>query len=207
LLVDLWFFLGTFGSIQMGAIKERFADERIAENEAETARALESAAQAAQRASEADAQAARANARALEAGLELARFKAPRELTTPQQSELSRALSSFVGQKYTAVIVPAGFDVGVFWQSLDVALSGASWSRVPPAGLAVGNPPAGVSVGHEIGITVGLMPEAPAATLAAAKALIDALAEAGHAAKQTATTDHKEKRTDVITLRIGIKPQ
>lgn len=53
--------VGAYGIFKSGSIKEHFADVRVSANEAETARANESAANAALRASEADARAAEAN--------------------------------------------------------------------------------------------------------------------------------------------------
>lgn len=63
--------VGTIGAIWMGSVKERYSDERIAANEAQTAtanaaaeRAKEGASKADERASEANKEAARANERA-----------------------------------------------------------------------------------------------------------------------------------------------
>jgi hypothetical protein len=70
-------FVGTIGSIWMQAAKSYFSDERIAANEAATARA------------KADAEIARegaaaAHAKALEAELALEKYRAPRTLSPPQ---------------------------------------------------------------------------------------------------------------------------
>jgi hypothetical protein len=72
--------IGTWGTIKTAGIKERFSDERIAANEAETKRAV----------ADSDAAkegAAKANARAAEAQLALEKFKAPR-LLSPEQVAL-----------------------------------------------------------------------------------------------------------------------
>src|SRR5260221_3617059 len=83
-------------------IKERFSDERIAANEAETRRAIadsdaakEGTAKASERVAELSAQAeglrkdtAESNARAEEAKLELEKFKAPRQLDLGQQARI-----------------------------------------------------------------------------------------------------------------------
>ena len=51
-------FLGTYGAITMGSIKERFADERISENVVATAKANEVAAKANERAATLEKEAA-----------------------------------------------------------------------------------------------------------------------------------------------------
>lgn len=98
--------VGTYGSIKMGSVKERFGDERISANEKETKRAVadsdaakEGTAKAGERIAElnrdtarlsgeaesaraaiavANERAAKAEERALEAKLELEKFRAPR---------------------------------------------------------------------------------------------------------------------------------
>jgi Tfp pilus assembly protein PilX len=85
--------VGTIMAIWTGGLRERFADERISNNETETARAR--------------ATAAEANARADEAALELAKFKAPRELSDKQQARIADRMSRFSGQHVSIGAVPA----------------------------------------------------------------------------------------------------
>jgi chromosome segregation ATPase len=108
--------VGTYGSIKMGAVKEKFADERIIANEAETKRAIadsdsakEGAAKANQRIAELSTQAeqlrkdtADANARALEAQLALEKFKQPRSLSERQIETIASKLKQFAGTRFDA---------------------------------------------------------------------------------------------------------
>ena len=88
--------IGTIGAIAMGGAKERFADQRISDNEVK---------------------AAKANARANEAALELAKYKAPRtSLLTPEKIQtLVSSLSAFKGQSVSISAVPQT------WESLTLA--------------------------------------------------------------------------------------
>jgi Tfp pilus assembly protein PilX len=85
--------VGTLTAIWTGGIRERYSDERISNNETETAQAR--------------ATAAEANARAAEATLELAKFKAPRELLDEQQARIAGNMSRFRGQHVSIGAVPA----------------------------------------------------------------------------------------------------
>ncbi len=82
--------LGTIAAIWTGGIRERFADERISQNQADTATANAQA-------ENAKAEAARANESAAKANLELARLKAPRLLTAIQAEDLRKALMPYAG--------------------------------------------------------------------------------------------------------------
>ncbi|GAC1044253.1 hypothetical protein thsrh120_42570 [Rhizobium sp. No.120] len=95
--------LGTFGVYKMGAIKEKFADERISYNENETAKANE------------NAEIVRKSNLVLQADLERersARLKleknlAPRHLGDEQAKVIADAIKSFRGQSIT-IISPIG---------------------------------------------------------------------------------------------------
>ena len=118
-------FTGTIGSIWMQAAKSYFSDERIAANEAATARA------------KADAEIARegaeaAHAKALEAELALEKYKAPRTLSPSQVNDLISNMRKFQGQK---------FQITTFWEMkepLDLSnniyrsLVAAGWEYVKP---------------------------------------------------------------------------
>jgi hypothetical protein len=105
-------FVGTFGSITMGAKKDFFSDQRISENETETARAQESAAIAAERASEADARAAEANQKAESERLErlkLGERIAPRSLTFEQKLATMTLMMPMSGSR--VVVISYALDV------------------------------------------------------------------------------------------------
>jgi hypothetical protein len=101
-------FVGTWGTIKTAGIKERFSDDRVMANEAETRRAVadsdaarEGSAKANERVAELSTQAeqlrrgtAEANARAAEAQLALERLKSPRRLSLPQSRAVIDKLSS-----------------------------------------------------------------------------------------------------------------
>ena len=74
--------LGTFGSIKMGALRDQFSNERIAANEAETAKA---------------------QATAASAQLELAKLKAPRALDSDQIRRMIAKLLPFAGQQFAMI--------------------------------------------------------------------------------------------------------
>jgi hypothetical protein len=119
-----------------------------------------------------------ANARALEAQLELAKFKAPRLLTEEQQARIVGQIKTFSGQQYSA-LVAAGLDTWPFWTVLDSTLKTAGWKRVPPPGLAVGDPPAGIPISPEPGISIMFAPSRATDIGAAARALGVALVAEG----------------------------
>jgi hypothetical protein len=103
--------VGTYGSIKMGEIKERFSNERLSTNEHATAQAQTEAAHANERAAglEKDAalvkeraaqlekSVAEANARAAEAQLALERFKAPRSLVPSERAAIAAAIAPYAG--------------------------------------------------------------------------------------------------------------
>ncbi len=184
--------LGTLGAIWSGGVRDRYSDERIAYDEAQTASANERAAQAEQRAAEAN--------------LELARLKAPRTLNAEQQSSVAAQVELFHGQKYCALLPPAGIDTESLWQSLDDTLTRAGWSRVAPLGLVVGIPPAGVSINAPPGVFVGVAPTQKDEVGPAAIALAKALTAVGIVA--IAGLDNEaEKDPSTIRIVIGLKPQ
>ena len=106
--------VGTWGTIKTAGIKERFSDERIAANEAETKRAVadsdaakEGTVRAAERIAELSTQAeqlrkdtAEANARAAKAQLALAKFRAPRRFDESQVVRIKAAIEHFPGTPF-----------------------------------------------------------------------------------------------------------
>lgn len=107
-------FVGTIGSIAMGAKKEFFANVRQSENEAEIARALESA--------------AIANERAEAERLERARLEqqiAPRRLTIEQQVALIEALAPMGTTRVFVASYTSDVEAGVLAEQLTRALTAA----------------------------------------------------------------------------------
>jgi hypothetical protein len=98
--------VGTWGTIKTAGIKERFSDERIAANEAETKRSIAESDIAKQGAAE-------ANARAAEAQLALAKFRTPRLLDESQGARFKAAAAPFSGTPFDVSVnlesEPQGF--------------------------------------------------------------------------------------------------
>jgi hypothetical protein len=159
------------------------------------------------RIAEADARAVGANARAVEAALQLEKFKAPRTLSDEQRELVISQVRAFAGQEYTAVISPAGVDVRPLWVTLDRTLAAAGWSRVNPAGLATGNPPAGIAVDPGVGIAIVIDRKSLPGIGPAAQTLVAALNSTGIESELAFGNDPKEKRANIITILIGLKPQ
>lgn len=96
--------IGTYGVYKTGAIKERYSDERLSENEKETRRATADS-------DIAKAEAAKANARAIEAQLQLEKFRSPRVITDEQRVAIVGALSKWAligdgGQRQSLAVFP-----------------------------------------------------------------------------------------------------
>lgn len=123
---------GTYGSIKMGSVKERFSDERISANEAETKRAV------------ADSDIAKKSA--VEANLFLEREKiarlklevrvGPRTLSLGQdgQNKITESLKGF--EKQTGIIKasPPFPESEMFARVLAAPLRAAGWDIVPMQG-------------------------------------------------------------------------
>ncbi|WP_420426821.1 hypothetical protein [Algiphilus sp.] len=178
--------IGTIGQLWMGYIKEDYRQTEIAE-----------ARTAAQESGE----------RAQNAEEEVQRIQAPRRLDSEVRGEVLEQLSAFSGQEFTAVIAPSGFDVRPLWIALDKLLREAGWSRAKPAGLASGDPPAGIAIESQPGVQVVIDRQHYEIVGEAALVLVDALNKLGVEAAPGFGRDHKEKRDNIITLRIGPKPQ
>jgi hypothetical protein len=136
--------------------------------------------------------------------LELAKLKAPRLLTEEQQARIVGQIKTFSGQQYSA-LVAAGLDTWPFWTVLDSTLKTAGWKRVPPPGLAVGDPPAGIPLSPEPGISIMFAPSRATDIGAAARALGVALVAEG-IATAVGADPNMEQRATVVSIAIGIKP-
>jgi hypothetical protein len=149
--------LGIVGTLAVfwskGELK-RHEDLRLSANEAETARANEAAARAAERASEADAHAAEAHQAAEQERLAPAKIEAriaPRALTQAQQNELTAALSEFTDQRGTVIASPRTPESEWFARVLSAPLA-AEWKMNLLPGLLdrpyCGQPELGIQYAH-----------------------------------------------------------
>jgi hypothetical protein len=220
--------VGTYGSIKMSAVKEKFADERIIANEAETKRAIadsdgakEGAARANERIAELSTQAeqlrkdtADANARALEAQLALEKFKQPRLLSEKQTDTILGKLKQFAGTRFDAAVLPGDPEAIVFLSYITATLEKAGWVWVewnPPNGpLAMtysfpGKPNIG-QVGF-FGVSLQINP-AHASTLSApADALGVALIAEGFESTLDVIDNASIPNKDTVHLIVGKKRQ
>jgi hypothetical protein len=219
LLLGAFFVLvGTWGTIKTSAIKERFADERTAANEAETKRAIadsdaakEATAKADLRIAELSTQAeglrkdtAQANARALEAQVALETFKAPRALSPEQQAAISEKIKPFAGQEYAFAVSPT-IDALSLMEEIDTALQGAGWVRVAPLGaVVVGG--AAVAYFKSSGVRVQVAKSRNADIGPVATLLAEALTDQGIVAASAMSPD-VDVRPTAMQIVIGIKPQ
>jgi hypothetical protein len=193
--------LGTYGTIKFATIKERYSDERIASNEAETRRATadsdaakEGTAKANERIAELSTQAeqlrkdtAQANAKALEAQLALEKFKAPRVLTPDQQSFVSSMIRQFAPQPYV-LSVGMGQETFELATMIEAALIAAGWRREPPLGMiTIFNGQASATSGSGIGVQVAASRKDDLGI--AATALANALTAMGLPAKAELSED------------------
>ncbi|MEI9925562.1 MAG: hypothetical protein WDN50_20830 [Bradyrhizobium sp.] len=141
LLVGAFFVLaGTWGTIKTAAVKERFSDERIAANEAETKRSVadsdaakEGTAKANERIAELSTQSeqlrkdtAEAQRGAAEAQLDLAKFRAPRILSAEQLDKLVVAMRPFAGTPVTFGVFQDP-ESAAFLEQISTALLSAGW--------------------------------------------------------------------------------
>lgn len=178
--------VGTVGQLWMGGIKETYQEAEV---------------------SEAKTVAKESGERARSAEGEVQLLRAPRALNPEVREHTVQQLSRFKGQEYAAVLASSGFDVRPLWVAIDELLREAGWSRGNPAGLASGDPPAGIAIEAQPGLYVVIDPEHYGLVGEPAKALVDALNESGVEAHLGGGRDHKEKRDNIITVRVGPKPQ
>jgi hypothetical protein len=145
--------------------------------------------------------------RASEAELELAKLKTPRTLTPEAQRRVAAALQKFAGQEFEGQVVPGSEDARPLWEELDKALRAANWVRVAPSGLAVGDPPAGIPLSPNSGVTVFVTASRANELAPTAHALAAALMSEGLIAGVTASAGPRmEQRPNVIVIEIGRKP-
>jgi hypothetical protein len=150
---------------------------------------------------------AEARERADDAELELARLKTPRTLAPDAQRRLAAQLRQFAGQEFTGQVAPGSDDARGLWEALEPALAAAQWVRVAPYGFAIGNPPAGVPLAPNSGVTVFVAASRANELAPIAQALARALMAEGIIAGVSASAGPQmEGRPNVIVIEIGRKP-
>jgi hypothetical protein len=148
-----------------------------------------------------------ARERANEAELELAKIKTPRMLTTEGQRRVAAKLQRFAGQEFAGQVAPGSDDARPLWETLAKTLTAAGWVRVPPIGLAVGDPPAGVPLVPNSGVTVFVAASRANEFAPIAQLLAAALMSEGIIAGVSASAGPQmEQRPAVIVVEVGRKP-
>ena len=148
-----------------------------------------------------------ARERAREAELELAKLTTPRTLTPEGRRRVASALQKFAGQEFEGQVAPGSEDARPLWKELDQALRAANWVRVAPSGLAVGDPPAGIPLSPNSGVTVFVAASRANELAPTAHAVAAALMAEGLIAGVTASANPRmEQRPNVIVIEIGRKP-
>ena len=129
-----------------------------------------------------------------------------RSLSPEQQSTIVDAIKPFAGQEFAGAVAASVPDAWSLWETLDKTLRAAHWIRRPPWGLATGDPPAGVPVSPNEGVTI-FVPQDDFASLApAVNALSFALNAAG-LKSYVARDAGPQTRPKIIVVEIGTKPQ
>jgi hypothetical protein len=150
---------------------------------------------------------AEARERANDAELELARLKTPRTLGPDAQRRVAAQLRQFAGQEFAGQVAPGSEDARGLWEALDAALAAAEWIRVAPYGFAIGNPPAGIPLAPNSGVTVFVAASRANELAPIAHALAGALTAEGIIAGVSASAGPQmEGRPNVIIVEIGRKP-
>src|SRR5262249_57746251 len=123
------------------------------------------------------------------------------------RSRLTAQRRQFAGQGFTGQVAPGSDDARGLWEALDPALAAAGWVRVAPYGFAIGNPPAGVPLAPNSGVTVFVAASRANELAPIAQALAGALMAEGIIAGVSASAGPQlEGRPNVIVIEIGRKP-
>jgi hypothetical protein len=150
---------------------------------------------------------AEARERASVAELELTRLTTPRTLAPDAQQRVAARVKAFAGQQFEGQVAAGSEDAQALWAVLDKTLAAAQWVRVPPVGLAVGEPPAGVPLAPNSGVTVFVAASRANELAAPAQALAAALMAEGIIAGVSASAGPRmEQRPNVIAIEVGRKP-
>lgn len=147
---------------------------------------------------------AQANARGAEAQLALEKYRAPRAVSSEQQTAIVMALQRFAGQKYALSVAP-GIEPARLLCILDGVLRRAGWVQQPAIGsITVGTDCGTAALNSLSGIDARRGLNATPETIAALNALGEALAPTD-AAVRLATDPINNLTTDVIILMVGAK--
>lgn len=139
-----------------------------------------------------------------QAQLALEKFKAPRSVSAEGQKHITEAVASFAGQQFCGMVAGSVLDARFLWRTIDKLLREAKWERVQPWGLATGDPPAGVPLSPNDGVTVFFPKDSPE-LWHAGKALVDALNNSGVKAYLTEDSG-PQQRAKILVIEIGTKP-
>ena len=118
---------------------------------------------------------------------------------------MAQDLKHFAGQKFAGSVGAGIPDAHGLWVLIDNILLNADWTRVAPWGLSSGNPPAGVPVSPNDGVTIFVPAEEVSKLAPAANALWKALNRAGIKAYEAPTSS--QTRSGVLVIEVGTKPQ
>jgi hypothetical protein len=158
---------------------------------------------------------AEADARALEAQVQLAKFKSPRNMTPDQQSRLVEKLARFKGTRFDMALVVGDPEASLFLGQISKTLQLAGWEWVDFA--HAGGPltftytwPGLPNVGQmgAFGVDIFAPPDHASDLSTAAQLLSSALMEDGFSLSgpKTTTTEQGFINQDAIHVVIGKKP-
>jgi hypothetical protein len=155
---------------------------------------------------EANARAAEANQKAQEAILELARFKAPRELTQEQRGRIVDKLKPFSGTEYDIAISDADPEILNFVFIIELVLSTAGWTEIDWQGNGEGFIREGMLI-IRLGVSVtnvmiGVHVSQPLKLCEHALALSDALMTEDIDATAARLTPHRMSSTNANAVHI-----
>jgi hypothetical protein len=152
--------------------------------------------------------AATAEQRAAEANLELAKFKAPRQLTPDQQHAIANNLRPFPDIKFDAGLAPGDAEAASLLVSIETALSQAGWTEINWNGGDIvlnrtGRPTAGLS--SATNVIAAVFPGQSSKLIEAATSLVAALNDNSIAAQLQDATGIVNTTQDAIHILIGRK--
>ncbi len=149
---------------------------------------------------------AEANAQALQAQLALEKYKAPRRFSPDQQKFIADAVKPFSGQEFQGLVASSVADGHSFWETVHKTLLTAGWVFIPPSSMGFGNPPAGVPIVSDPGISI-FAPNRNEAVGMAAMVLAKAIMDQGFDVRlvEGALGDNASK-PKMIAIEIGPKP-
>ena|ERR1700730_10823038 len=96
-------------------------------------------------------------------------------------------------------------DAWGLWSILDKTLEAARWVRVPPFGLAMGTPSAGIPISPNDGVTI-FVPASDVTNLAAAANALDSALKAEDIKVSEAIDNGPQARPKIIVVEIGTRP-